>query len=510
MGTPVRRALLSVSDKSGLPELAQFLASKSVEILSTGGTARSLHDAGLAVVEVSEHTGFPEILDGRVKTLHPRIHGGILNLRDEPTHRAAVRDLAIEDIDLVVVNLYPFEETVASGAALEACIENIDIGGPSLIRAAAKNHRHVTVVVDPADYQAVMDQLAGGGISSDLRRRLAAKAFACTAAYDAAIGTWMDDRWGTEEKFPPRLIMTASLNQRLRYGENPHQDAALYSRSAGKGLANAVQLQGKALSYNNLNDADSAVRLVNEFDHPAAVIVKHANPCGVAIAEYSAEAYRKALSCDPKSAYGGIIALNRPLDSECASEIVKTFVEVVIAPETDEAAREIFAQKRNLRLLSCAEAGISGDIMLRAISGGYLAQTPDDARTTPADLRVVTRRQPTEAELADLLFAFTVCKFVSSNAIVLARNGATTGIGAGQMSRVDAAHIAVSKCSSSEQSVVASDAFFPFPDALQAAIDGGATAAIQPGGSKGDDAVIAAADEAGIAMVFTGRRHFRH
>ena len=510
MGTPIRRALLSVSDKAGLPELAGFLASKDVEILSTGGTARSLRDAGLAVVDVSEHTGFPEILDGRVKTLHPRIHGGILNLRDEPTHRAALREHGIEGIDLVVVNLYPFEQTVASGADLKACIEDIDIGGPSLIRAAAKNHEHVTVIVDPEDYQAVMDGLGGGGIGSDLRRRLAAKAFARTAAYDAAICAWMDSQWGTSEKFPHRLVMGARLSQRLRYGENPHQDAALYVRGSGKGLANAVQLQGKALSYNNLNDADSALRLVNEFDRPAAVIVKHANPCGVAFATQTVEAYRKALACDPQSAYGGIIALNRPLDSACAEEIAKTFVEVVIAPETEEAAREILARKRNLRLLSCTDAGVGGDITLRAISGGYLAQTPDDARTTPEDLKVVTHRQPTEAEIADLIFAFTVCKYVSSNAIVLARNGATRGIGAGQMSRVDAAHIAVSKCSDADQSVIASDAFFPFPDALQAVIDGGATAAIQPGGSKGDEAVIAAADAAGIAMVFTGRRHFRH
>ncbi len=522
--TPIARALISVSDKTGLAAFGRFLAERGVEILSTGGSARALAEAGVPVVEVSAHTGFPEIMDGRVKTLHPKIHGGILARRDLAAHREAMAAHGIAPIDLVVVNLYPFEETVARGAAAADCIENIDIGGPSMIRSAAKNHAFVTVVVDPADYQAVMDEMAAndGATGPELRARLARAAFARTAAYDAAIARWMAERGG--EALPETLALSLERRALLRYGENPHQEAALYvGGPARPGVASATQVQGKALSYNNLNDTDAAFELVAEFAEPAVAIIKHANPCGVAIAASPAEAFRKALACDPVSAFGGIVALNRPLDGEAAAEIAKLFVEVVIAPEADAAARECLAAKKNLRLLvtGAMPDPADGGLALRSIAGGMLAQTRDTGRVGADDLKVVTKRAPSEAEIADLLFAFTVCKHVKSNAIVYAKNGATVGVGAGQMSRVDSARIAAAKAreaaaaagereSRTEGSVVASDAFFPFADGLLAAAEAGARAVIQPGGSMRDDEVIAAADEKGLAMVFTGLRHFRH
>jgi phosphoribosylaminoimidazolecarboxamide formyltransferase/IMP cyclohydrolase len=525
MGEPViRRALISVSDKIGLIEFAKFLAHREVELLSTGGTAKALRDAGLAVKEVSDHTGFPEMLDGRVKTLHPKVHGGILGIRGNVLHEKAMADHGIAPIDLVVVNLYPFEQTAARGAAFEECIENIDIGGPALIRAAAKNHEHVVVVVDAADYPAVMDDMTamGGATGKALRRRLAATAYARTGAYDAAIAGWMTGQIG--EPFPRRIAIGALLKQMLRYGENPHQEAALYlSGQARPGVATARQLQGKELSFNNINDTDAAFELVAEFDQPAVAIIKHANPCGVATAPDLTEAYRKALSGDPVSAFGGIVALNRPLDGATAIEIAKLFTEVVIAPAADEAACAAFATKKNLRLL--VTGGLpdpsASAMTLRSIAGGYLLQSRDAGRVAPADLKVVTRRQPTADELADMLFAFRVCKHVKSNAIVYAKQGVTVGIGAGQMSRVDSSRIAAWKSREAAESaglkepatigsVVASDAFFPFPDGLLAAAEAGATAVIQPGGSMRDNEVIAAADQAGLAMVFTGMRHFRH
>jgi len=522
--TPIARALISVSDKTGLAEFGRFLAERGVEILSTGGSARALAEAEVPMVEVSEHTGFPEIMDGRVKTLHPKVHGGILARRDRAAHRAAMESHEIAPIDLVVVNLYPFEETVARGAEAADCIENIDIGGPSMIRSAAKNHAFVTVVVDPADYPAVMAEMAAGdgAIGAELRARLARAAFARTAAYDAAIARWMAERGG--EALPETLALSLDRRALLRYGENPHQRAALYvGGPARPGVASATQIQGKALSYNNLNDTDAAFELVAEFAEPAVAIIKHANPCGVAIAARPVEAFRKALACDPVSAFGGIVALNRPLDGDAAAEIAKLFVEVVIAPEADETARERLAAKKNLRLLiTGAMPDPTGDgLALRSIAGGVLAQTRDAGRVGADDLKVVTKRAPSATEIADLLFAFTVCKHVKSNAIVYVKDGATVGVGAGQMSRVDPARIAAAKAREAAEaagerasrtagSVVASDAFFPFADGLLAAAEAGARAVIQPGGSMRDDEVIAAADEKGLAMVFTGMRHFRH
>jgi phosphoribosylaminoimidazolecarboxamide formyltransferase/IMP cyclohydrolase len=525
MNEPViRRALISVSDKTGLIDFAKFLTAGGVELLSTGGSAKALRDAGLPVIEVSDHTGFPEMLDGRVKTLHPKIHGGILGIRGNAQHEAAMAAHGIAPIDLVVVNLYPFEATVAKGAAFEDCIENIDIGGPALIRAAAKNHEHVAVVVDAADYQAVIEAMTetGGKTTLALRRRLAATAYARTGAYDAAISGWFAGQLG--DAFPRRIAVGAELKQSLRYGENPHQKAALYLSGAVRpGVASAEQLQGKELSFNNINDTDAAFELVAEFDQPAVAIIKHANPCGVATGKSMAEAYAKALACDPVSAFGGIIALNRPLDGPTAQEIAKLFTEVVIAPEADEAARAAFATKKNLRLL--VTHGLPNPVeqamTLRSIAGGYLLQSRDSGRVALADLKVVTKRKPTEQELSDLLFAFRVCKHVKSNAIVYAKQGITVGIGAGQMSRVDSSRIAAWKSREAAEkaglaqpetvgSVVASDAFFPFADGLLAAAEAGATAVIQPGGSVRDADVIAAADEAGLAMVFTGMRHFRH
>ena len=530
--TLITRALISVSDKASLDELGRFLSARGVEILSTGGSARALKEAGVAVTEVSDHTGFPEIMDGRVKTLHPKVHGGILGRRDLESHTAAMSEHGIAPIDLVVVNLYPFERTVASGADFETCIENIDIGGPALIRAAAKNHDFVTVVTDPADYEAVIGEMTAndGSTTADLRQSLAAAAFAHTAAYDAMIAGWLEAQRG--EAFPARRVLGGKKRQTLRYGENPHQAAAIYLGGAARpGVASAEQLQGKALSYNNLNDTDAAFELAAEFvppafDQPAVAIIKHANPCGVALGETLAEAYRRALACDPVSAFGGIIAVNRPLDGETAAEIAKLFAEVVIAPAVEPAARDALADKKNLRLLVTggmpdpAQAGMT----MKSISGGYLLQSRDNGQVAAGALRVVTKRAPDERELADLLFAFRVAKHVKSNAIVYARDGATVGVGAGQMSRIDSARIAAWKSAEAaeaaagnasgaprtEGSVVASDAFFPFADGMLAAVKAGATAVIQPGGSMRDDEVIAAADQAGVAMVFTGMRHFRH
>ncbi len=512
---PIRRALLSVSDKSGLVELARFLAARGVELVSTGGTARLLAEAGLAVTEAGELTGFGEFLDGRVKTLHPAIHAGLLARRDRPEHLQELEERNLAPIDLLVVNLYPFEETRSSGADFEHCLEQIDIGGPAMLRAAAKNHAFVTVVVDPADYAGLMAAIEEkGGTDLATRRRLARKAFARTAGYDAAIVAWLGEETG--EMLPERLPVAGTLARSLRYGENPHQRAALYAGlERRKGVVTARQLQGKALSYNNILDADAAFELVAEFADPALVIVKHNNPCGVAEGGDLLDVWRRALACDPVSAYGGIVALNRPLEADLAEELARLFLEVVIAPEIRPEAAELLAGKKNLRVretVGLPERG-SRTPLLRSVAGGFLAQERDAGSLDPGALRQVTARAPTEAEMKDLLFAWKVVKHVRSNAIVLARGRATVGIGAGQMSRVDAVEIAVTKAErerGARPCVVASDAFFPFPDGLVAAIRAGATAAIQPGGSVRDEEVIRAADEAGIAMLFTGMRHFRH
>jgi phosphoribosylaminoimidazolecarboxamide formyltransferase/IMP cyclohydrolase len=524
----IARALISVSDKTGLVEFARGLAGHGVEILSTGGSAKALRDAGLTVIEVADHTGFPEIMDGRVKTLHPLIHGGILARRDLKTHRAEMAEHGIQPIDLVVSNLYPFAATVDSGAGRADYIENIDIGGPALIRAAAKNHGFVTVVTDPADYGAVSAEMAAnqGGTSLALRRRLAVAAFAHTASYDAAIAQWMARQEG--ENFPERLVLAARRRQVLRYGENPHQQAAFYAASEPgqpprPGVATATQLQGKELSYNNLNDTDAAFELAAEFARPAVAIIKHANPCGVAAAGDLATAFARALACDPQSAYGGIIAVNRELDEAMARAIGKLFLEVIIAPGFSEGARNALAGKSNLRLLAAGglpDPGAAG-MTVKSLTGGYLLQTRDGGAVEAGELKIVTKRQPSPRELQDMVFAFKVAKHVKSNAIVYARDGATVGIGAGQMSRVDAAVIAARKAEDAARAAgeaeprtrgaaVASDAFFPFADGLLAAVAAGASAVIQPGGSLRDAEVIAAADQAGLAMAFTGIRHFRH
>ncbi|MDO8607495.1 MAG: bifunctional phosphoribosylaminoimidazolecarboxamide formyltransferase/IMP cyclohydrolase [Phaeospirillum sp.] len=522
--SPVRRALFSVSDKSGLLEFARFLAGQGVEILSTGGTAKAIRDAGIAVKDVADHTGFPEMLDGRVKTLHPKVHGGLLGIRGNAEHEAAMAAHGIAPIDLLVVNLYPFEATVAKGAGYDECVENIDIGGPAMIRAASKNHAAVTVVVDVEDYAVVMAEMTAnaGATTLALRKRLAATAYARTGAYDAAISQWFAKELG--DAFPRRVVVAGELKQSLRYGENPHQQAAFYVTGRHRpGVSTARQLQGKELSYNNLNDTDAAFELAGEFDEPAVAIIKHANPCGVAIGSDLKSAYLRALACDPVSAFGGIVAVNRKLDGATAEEIAKLFTEVVIAPEADDAAVAAFATKKNLRLLVTggmpdpSEAGMT----LRPVAGGYLFQTKDNGRISLQELKVVTKRAPTEQELKDLLCAFRICKHVKSNAIIYVKNGATVGIGAGQMSRVDSSRIAAWKSQEAASaagqaqpgtigSVVASDAFFPFADGLLAAAAAGATAVIQPGGSMRDAEVIAAADEKGLAMVFTGMRHFRH
>ncbi|HYE00679.1 MAG TPA: bifunctional phosphoribosylaminoimidazolecarboxamide formyltransferase/IMP cyclohydrolase [Alphaproteobacteria bacterium] len=518
---PVTRALISVSDKTGLVALGRFLAERGVELLSTGGSAKRLAEAGLTVVEVGDYTGFPEMMDGRVKTLHPKVHGGILARRDH--HAADMQAHAIPPIDLVVVNLYPFEATVAAGADFETCIENIDIGGPSLIRGAAKNHDFVAVVTDAADYEPLMAEIAAtGGTSLEFRRRLAANAYARTAAYDAAIGAWFARQNG--EEYPERLTLPGRRVQTLRYGENPHQSAAFYATGDKRpGVATALQLQGKELSYNNLNDTDAAFELVAEFDRPAVAIIKHANPCGVAEGDDLLSAYRNALACDPVSAFGGIVALNRPLDGATAEELAKLFLEVVIAPDADTRARELLSAKKNLRLLLTRDMPdpAAPGLTVKSLAGGLLVQSRDNARIAERDLKVVTKRAPTAAELADLLFAFRVVKHTKSNAIVYAKGGATVAIGGGQTSRVDSARQAARKAveiagqaglpvPGTQGAVVASDAFFPFADGLLACAEAGITAVIQPGGSVRDEEVIAAADAQGLAMVFTGVRHFKH
>ena len=511
----IQRALISVSDKSGLMDLARALAAAGVDILSTGGSAAALRAAGIAVRDVAEHTGFPEILDGRVKTLLPAIHGGILGRRDRLSHVEEMQAHAIAPIDLVCVNLYPFEQTVAAGAPEPDCIENIDIGGPAMIRSAAKNHDSVAVLTDPAQYQAFIDALAAsGGTGLALRRRLAAEAFSRTAAYDAAIAAWFAPATG--QTWPERAILSGRRAGELRYGENPHQGGALYLTAEPRaGVATATQVQGKALSYNNINDTDAAFEAVAEFEGATVLIVKHANPCGVATAATLHEAWVAALRCDPVSAFGGIVALNRTLDENTATAIAAIFTEVIIAPDATDAARAVLAAKRNLRLLltgGLPDPAAPGRTV-RSVAGGFLLQDRDNGRVTEATLRTVTRRAPDARETADLLFAFRVAKHVKSNAIVYARDGATVGIGAGQMSRVDSARIAALKsrdAAGTAGSVVASDAFFPFADGLEAAVAAGATAVIQPGGSIRDNEVIEAADRAGVAMVLTGMRHFRH
>ncbi len=523
MSPRIKRALISVSDKTGVVEFAGFLSRNGVEILSTGGTAKAIAEAGITVKEVSDHTGFPEVMDGRLKTLHPKIHGGLLAVRGNADHQKAMQQNGIENIDLLVVNLYPFEETVAGGGDFDTCVENIDIGGPAMIRAAAKNHAYVSVVVDAGDYAEVQAEMEAndGATSPAFRRRLAAKAFSRTGAYDGAISSWFNQTVG--DPFPEQIAFGARRRQTLRYGENPHQRAAFYvSGDPRPGIATADQLQGKELSFNNLNDTDAAFELVAEFTSPACAIIKHANPCGVSIGDDLRGAYLRALSSDQVSAFGGIVALNRPLDAPCAEEIIKLFAEVVIAPAIDDDAREILASKKNLRVLATGAMpdNTAGGMVLRSLAGGYLLQDSDN-RLTADELKVVTRRHPSKAEMADLEFAFTVCKHAKSNAIIYVKDGATVGIGAGQMSRVDSSRIAAWKAAEASDaagekvsravgSVVASDAFFPFADGLLAAADAGATAIIQPGGSIRDEEVIAAADEKDIAMVFTGMRHFRH
>jgi phosphoribosylaminoimidazolecarboxamide formyltransferase / IMP cyclohydrolase len=523
----VSRALLSVSDKTGLIEFANALAARGVELISTGGTAKAIAAAGLKVKDVSELTGFPEMMDGRVKTLHPKVHGGLLAIRGNKEHTSAMKAHDIAPIDLLVVNLYPFEATVDKGAGFEECIENIDIGGPAMIRAAAKNHDDVAVVVEAQDYQAVLDELAAndGATTLLLRRRLAAKAYARTAAYDAAISNWFAAQNGVDA--PDFRAFGGRLLQSLRYGENPHQNAAFYATPEKRpGVSTAKQLQGRELSYNNINDTDAAYECVGEFDPnrtAACVIVKHANPCGVAEGSDLVSAYRKALACDSTSAFGGIVAVNCVLDAEAARAITEIFTEVIIAPAATEAAIEIVAARRNLRLLLAGSLPDPRSIGLTAktVAGGLLVQSRDNAVVDDMELKVVTKRAPTDAELRDLKFAFRVAKHVKSNTIIYAKDLATVGIGAGQMSRVDSARIAARKALDAAKelklaepltkgSVVASDAFFPFADGMLACIEAGATAVIQPGGSVRDDEVIKAADEHGIAMVFTGTRHFRH
>jgi phosphoribosylaminoimidazolecarboxamide formyltransferase / IMP cyclohydrolase len=523
----ISRALISVSDKTGLVDFARTLVERGVELISTGGTRKALADAGLKVRDVSELTGFPEMMDGRVKTLHPKVHGGLLAIRDNKDHAASMQAHGIAPIDLLVVNLYPFEATVAKGADFDTCVENIDIGGPAMIRAAAKNHADVAVVVDAADYAAVLAELAqhGGATTLALRKTLAAKAYARTGAYDAAISNWFADKLG--DSAPTYRAFGGHLVEPLRYGENPHQYAAFYrSPDLRQGVATARQVQGKQLSYNNINDTDAAFECVAEFDPKrtaACVIVKHANPCGVAEGASLVEAYRKALACDPVSAFGGIVALNQRLDAEAARAITDIFTEVIIAPEASEEAIAIVGAKKNLRLLvtgGLPDPRATG-LTVKSVAGGLLVQSRDNAVVDDMKLTVVTKRAPTNAELTDLAFAFRVAKHVKSNTIVYAKDRATVGIGAGQMSRVDAARIAAGKAQDAARaasliepatkgSVVASDAFFPFADGLMVAVEAGATAVIQPGGSVRDDEVIKAADGHGIAMVFTGTRHFRH
>ena len=521
----IKRALLSVSDKTGLLPFAKALSELGIELISTGGTATTLRGAGINVIDVSDVTGFPEIMDGRVKTLHPKIHGGLLNIRANAEHQIAKSTNAIEDIDLLVVNLYPFEATVAKGAEWDDAIENIDVGGPAMIRAAAKNHGDVTVVVDPSDYDLIIAELQKNSAATLLstRKKLAAKAFARTAAYDSAIANWFGKQLG--ETTPDYFTVGGKLHQSLRYGENPHQHAAVYKTYDGRtGIVDAEQIQGKELSYNNINDADAALEMIREFagaGEAACVIVKHANPCGVAFGATAVEAYLKALACDSTSAFGGILAFNRELDGKTAEEISKLFTEVIIAPSADDGALRIISAKKNLRLLLLADLAKPSPktTVVKSISGGLLIQSSDNI--SDMELKVVSKRQPSPQEMSDLRFAFKVAKHVKSNAIVFAQNGTTVGIGAGQMSRIDSTRIAVRKSLDAalalglktplvKGAVLASDAFFPFADGIEAAAEAGATAIIQPGGAMRDDEVIKAADAAGLAMVFTGVRHFRH
>jgi phosphoribosylaminoimidazolecarboxamide formyltransferase/IMP cyclohydrolase len=517
------RALISVSDKSGLVELGQALTRHGVALLSTGGTAAALIKAGLSVTEVSDHTGFPEMMDGRVKTLHPKIHGGLLARRDEQSHVAAMQQHGIAPIDILVINLYPFEATVARGADFETCIENIDIGGPALLRGAAKNHDFVAVLTDPADYPELISELDKTGATSlAFRRRLAAQAYSRTGAYDAAISGWFNRQ--LDIAAPRELAFGGTLLQTMRYGENPHQSAAFYrGGEARPGVASAKQIQGKELSYNNLNDTDAAFELVAEFERPAIAIIKHANPCGVAQADSLLDAYRRALASDPVSAFGGIVAANRPIDRATAAEIEKLFVEVVIAPAVDDEARVVLGKKQALRVLvtgAMPDPLVPG-IAVKSLAGGYLVQSRDNGRVGRNQLQQVTKRAPSDKELTDLLTAWIVVKHVKSNAIVLVKDGMTVGIGGGHTSRVDAAKQAVSRAqemaaaageagSRAKGAVVASDAFFPFADGLEVCLEAGVTAAIEPGGSKRDPEVIAAADAQGAAMLFTTMRHFRH
>ena len=519
--TAIKQALLSVSDKTGLVEFAQGLAGFGVKLLSTGGTAKLLSDAGLAVTEVADYTGFPEMLDGRVKTLHPKVHAGILARRDVAEHMQAMSASGLPTIDLVVVNLYPFRQTIARpDCTLDEAIENIDIGGPAMVRSAAKNYQHVVILTDPADYGVVLREMAAsqGGVGAETRFSLAQKAYSHTAAYDGAISNYLTSLapGGARERFPERYNAQYERVQTLRYGENPHQEAAFYREpgAAPGGIASYRQLQGKELSYNNIADADAAWECVKTFDGPACVIVKHANPCGVAIAASGLDAYRKAHATDPTSAFGGIIAFNRPLDGETAAAVTQQFVELVIAPEVTESARKVLAQKTNVRVLEVPLAPGANDLDYKRVGGGLLVQTPDTLNVGPEQLKLVTQRAPSDRERSDLLFAWRVAKYVKSNAIVYCANGQTLGVGAGQMSRVDSARIAKIKAENAglslAGSVVASDAFFPFRDGVDVLAAAGAKAVIQPGGSMRDDEVIAAADEHGLAMVFTGVRHFRH
>jgi phosphoribosylaminoimidazolecarboxamide formyltransferase / IMP cyclohydrolase len=518
----IKQALISVSDKTGIVEFARELSSWGVAILSTGGTAKLLKDAGLTVTEVGDYTGFPEMLDGRVKTLHPRIHAGILARRDSSDHVAAIEKVAIPTIDLVVVNLYPFSQTIARpDCSLEEAIENIDIGGPAMVRAAAKNYRSVAIVTDPADYSLLLEEMraGGGAVAQELRFQFACKAFSHTAAYDGAISNYltsMDSEAGERQTFPQCLNLSFNLVQHLRYGENPHQQAAFYRDpvSVSGSLASYTQLQGKELSYNNIADADAAWECVKTFDAPACVIVKHANPCGVAVADTPLDAYKLAFATDPTSAFGGIIAFNRTLDETAAEAVIKQFVEVIIAPQFTPEAQQILARKANVRVLTLPLEAGSNVYDFKRVGGGLLVQTPDDLNITASQLKIVTKVKPTAQQLNDLLFAWRVAKFVKSNAIVFCVNGQTLGIGAGQMSRVDSARIASIKARNAgldlTGSAVASDAFFPFRDGLDVVVHAGAAAVIQPGGSVRDEEVIAAADEQGVAMVFTVVRHFRH
>ncbi|MBL0319061.1 MAG: bifunctional phosphoribosylaminoimidazolecarboxamide formyltransferase/IMP cyclohydrolase [Alphaproteobacteria bacterium] len=513
----IKRALISVSDKTGLVEFVEKLIAHGVEIISTGGTSKLLQEKGFTVKDISAHTGFPEMLDGRVKTLHPKVHGGLLGVRDNPSHVSAMREHQIEPIDLVVINLYPFEATVTSGAKQDDCIEQIDIGGPSMVRSAAKNHRYVSIIVDPADYTEVIAEMEQhhGSTHFAFRQKKAAKAFAATASYDAAISQWFAKELG--DVFPDKHVISGTRLQHLRYGENPIQGAAFYRVGQGGGIASAKQLQGKELSYNNIQDADAALEMVCAFQESAVAIVKHANPCGLAIGAHLPEAFAKALACDPVSAFGGIIACNKPIDLKTAEAIATFFVEVVIAPSITSEAKTILETKKNLRILTIDPFSYPHNLIYKTVSGGLLVQDYDEGFAQESEFKIVTHRQPTAQEMIDLKFAFKACKFVKSNAILLAKEGATIGIGAGQMSRVDSVDVALMKAAQgdgnqqrAQGAALASDAFFPFPDGLLKAIKGGVKAVIQPGGSVKDPDVIAAANDHDVAMILTGRRHFRH